>query len=133
MFPRPNRAAALPAAVALLIGGAAVPAAAAGTDDVPPGLMLTIADGPHAPLRGVLLTCPPLDATHPHAAAACALLDQSHGDLDALAIVPHPCTREYHPVAAGATGEWQGRPVHWERTFANPCMLDSATGPLFRF
>lgn len=132
MSPGPRRLATVPAVVVLVLGGGAAPAAARTADPVPE-LLLTVTDVPRTATKGVLLSCPPADGSHPYAAEACAVLETSHGDLDALVVVPHPCTREYHPVAVEATGRWEGRPVDWHRTFSNPCMLHSATGPLFRF
>lgn len=132
MSSRPRRVAAVSAALVLTLMGGAAPAAAR-TAEPAPGLVLTVSEVPDAPTRGVVLSCFPVEGSHPHGVEPCALLEQSGGDLDALVVRPHPCTREYHPVAVAATGAWEGRPVDWRRTFSNPCMLDSATGPVFRF
>ncbi|MCM2578993.1 SSI family serine proteinase inhibitor [Streptomyces meridianus] len=144
MSARPLRLTAVPAALVLVLIGGTVPAAAGAAEpawtadpvraaDPVPGLVLTLSEVPHSSTREVLLSCFPVEGSHPHGVEACAVLVHSGGDLDALAVTAHPCTREYHPVAVAATGAWAGRPVHWERTFSNPCVLDSATGPVFRF
>ena len=132
MSPRPCRRTVVPAlGVLALIGGTAP--AVARTADPAPGLVLTVSEVPYTPAREVVLGCFPVEGSHPHGGEACEVLVRSGGDLDALAVPPHPCTREYHPVAVAASGVWEGRPVHWQRTFSNPCVLDSATGPVFRF
>ncbi|MFF8914086.1 SSI family serine proteinase inhibitor [Streptomyces sp. NPDC015032] len=124
------------ATAALLTLTAAVPAAAAPSGDPLPdrGLFLTVSGSENTWVRGVELFCPPApDARHPEAAAACAAIDEAAGDLDALPGDPHLCTKEHDPVTATATGQWDGRPVAWRKTFPNACELDAATGPVFRF
>lgn len=80
------------------------------------------------------LICEPRPAgMHPNAAAACADLERAGGDLDGLPGRPRPCTREYDPVTATATGTYGGRPISWQRTFSNACVLESETGPVFSF
>ncbi|MER6498054.1 SSI family serine proteinase inhibitor [Streptomyces sp. NPDC001455] len=124
------------ATAVLLTLTAAAPAVAA-----PPGkpvqkgnLLLTVSGGGNTWIRGVRLLCPPVPSTHhPHAVAACADLAAADGDLDALPGDPHLCTKESDPVTVEATGIWDGRRVSWRRTFPNPCEMDVATGPVFRF
>ncbi|MFD3652426.1 SSI family serine proteinase inhibitor [Streptomyces sp. NPDC058620] len=83
--------------------------------------------------RAVVLTCPAADPGHPEPTAACAELAEAGGDFDALPGDRHQCTKEYDPVTAEASGTYQGRPVSWSRTYPNACVLDSATGTVFRF
>lgn len=97
------------------------------------GLFLTVAGEGNTWVRGVLLDCPTGTGTHPDGARACAALQRARGDLDALPVDRHACTKEYDPVTATATGTWRGTPVAWHKTFPNACALDTATGPLFRF
>ncbi|MFE7395370.1 SSI family serine proteinase inhibitor [Streptomyces sp. NPDC057557] len=125
------------AAAALLALTVAVPAAAAESDAPVPdrGLLLTVSGSEDTWIRGVALFCPPApDAHHPHAADACAAIDRAEGDLDALPGSPRLCIVEgYDPVTATATGTWDGRPVSWQRTFPDACVMDAVTGPVFRF
>ncbi|WP_406379627.1 SSI family serine proteinase inhibitor [Streptomyces sp. NBC_01618] len=124
------------AAAALLTLTAAVPAAAAWSDDPVPdrGLFLAVSGSENTWIRGLALVCPPApDAHHPEAAAACAAIDEAAGDPAALPGEPHLCSQEYDPVTATVTGKWDGRPVSWQKTFPNACVMDAATGPVFRF
>ncbi|MFD4762192.1 SSI family serine proteinase inhibitor [Streptomyces sp. NPDC058439] len=123
-------------AAALFTLTAAVPAAAARSDDPVPdrGLFLTVSGSENTWIRGVALFCPPApDAHHPEAAAACAAMDEAAGDPDNLPGDPHPCSQEYDPVTATVTGKRDGRPVSWQKTFPNACVMEAATGPVFRF
>ncbi|MER5358697.1 SSI family serine proteinase inhibitor [Streptomyces sp. NPDC002785] len=124
------------AAAALLTLTGAVPAAAAGSKDPVPDrrLLLTVSGSENTWIRGVALFCPPApDAHHPHAAAACAAIDEAEGDPDNLPGDPHLCMGRYDPVTATAAGTWDGRPVIWQRTFPNTCVMNAVTGPVFRF
>ncbi|MEE1812769.1 SSI family serine proteinase inhibitor [Streptomyces sp. BE133] len=124
------------ATAALLTLTVAVPAAATESNDPVPdrGLLLTVSGSENTWIRGVALFCPPApDAHHPHAAAACAAIDWAEGDLDALPGSPRLCIEGYDPVTATATGNRDGRPVSWQRTFPNACVMDAVTGPVFRF
>ncbi|GAA3169692.1 MULTISPECIES: SSI family serine proteinase inhibitor [Streptomyces] len=97
------------------------------------GLFLTVSDTAHTWIRGVLLRCPDGRDHHPQHDAACSELTWARGDLDALRGRPHACTKQYDPVTVSAEGVWRGARIDWERTFANACTMDAATGPLFRF
>ncbi|MEV6400001.1 SSI family serine proteinase inhibitor [Streptomyces sp. NPDC051907] len=129
-----HRSAATAAAMIALV--AATPAYAVGDAPAPPpeGLFLTAAGEDNAWTRGVRLTCAPTpDGPHPDAAAACQALDMAGGDLDRLPGEARACTKIYEPVTVSAQGEWRGRPTSWQKTYANSCELDVATGALFRF
>ncbi|MFF2330942.1 MULTISPECIES: SSI family serine proteinase inhibitor [unclassified Streptomyces] len=125
------------AAAALFSLATAVPAAADSPSAQPVpdrALFLTVSGSENTWIRGVALPCPPTsDTRHPHAAAACAALAEAAGDLDGLPGDPHPCTQEFDPVTATATGTWDGRRVAWRKTFSNACVMDAVTGPVFRF
>ncbi|NBE55809.1 SSI family serine proteinase inhibitor [Streptomyces boluensis] len=136
------------AAAALLAGSVAVaaplaPVHAADTDPVESGLFLTVSGSERTWIRGVELHCDPqpvpprpkaaMAPPHPRAEASCALLDDVHGDLDALPERPMPCTMQYDPVTVTASGTHRGRAVSWHRTFPNQCALNARTGPLFDF
>ncbi|MCO1580795.1 SSI family serine proteinase inhibitor [Crossiella sp. SN42] len=98
-------------------------------------LTLTIAEGEDpAPIaHRRTLTCQPPGGDHPRAAAACADLTRANGDLARLPGDPaHPgCPRDYRPVTVTARGHWQGRPVRFQRTYPNQCVLTASTGPVF--
>ncbi|MFB6435416.1 SSI family serine proteinase inhibitor [Streptomyces sp. NPDC056411] len=155
--PRRSARAALPGAVLATVSAALVGtlcATPAGAADPPPpsaagpqppvatgpqpptadqGLLLTVSGSRNTWIRGVRLSCPDIHGRHPHALAACDALTWARGDLDALPGDPHTCTKQYDPVTVSATGTWRGGPVNWHKEFANACMMDSATGPVFRF
>ncbi|MBT2488465.1 subtilase-type protease inhibitor [Streptomyces sp. ISL-96] len=125
-------------AVALLaLAAAAVPArAAADTDDrkQPSGLFLTVSGAGSTWIRGVLLQCAPgPSGPHPDATGACAALDKAKGDFDTLPGNPRACTKQYEPVTVSASGSWRGVPMAWHKTYPNACVLETATGPVFRF
>ncbi|SFC12856.1 SSI family serine proteinase inhibitor [Streptomyces aidingensis] len=140
------------AAVALLAVAAAVaPTAAAGEQQQPDGgtggrMLLTLSGRGKALswIRWVELDCPPrgaaaqrsgsgAPAVHPDPARACADLDGAGGELRRMPRGDQPCTREYDPVTASATGSWHGRPVAWHETFGNTCEMHSRTGAVFAF
>ncbi|WP_313896354.1 SSI family serine proteinase inhibitor, partial [Streptomyces sp. YIM 98790] len=148
----------LTAAVALCAVAAAVaPTTAAGApadgeDDGSGGRMLLTVSGRGKDLswiRWVELSCPPRQADaaragtrraapqprggHPDPAQACADLDGAGGELRRMSRGDEPCTREYDPVTASATGSWYGRPVAWHETFGNSCEMRSRTGAVFAF
>ncbi|WP_344363542.1 SSI family serine proteinase inhibitor [Streptomyces gobitricini] len=125
------------AAAVLLALAAAVPVHADTHDpDVEGtgGLFLTVSGGDESWIRGVRLRCSPRPSgPHPDAEGACAALDTARGNLDRLPGDQHPCTKRFDPVTARAAGEWRGLRVDWRKTYPNACVLDTATGPLFRF
>lgn len=122
------------ATAALLPLGAAVPAVAAPVPAPDRGILLTVSGSENTWIRGLVLHCPPgPDDRHPDAAGACAALDEADGDFEVLAGDPHPCTYEYDPVTVTARGDRRGDAVDWKHTFPNACVLDTATGPVFRF
>ncbi|GAA2936020.1 SSI family serine proteinase inhibitor [Streptomyces enissocaesilis] len=128
----------LAAVVLFALASAAVPArAAADVPDeptLPHGLFLTVSGAENTWIRGVLLKCPPGGpGHHPDAAGACAALDKADGDLDRLSGNPRACTKQYEPVTVSAKGSWRGRAAAWQKTYPNACVLDAATGPVFRF
>jgi hypothetical protein len=43
------------------------------------------------------------------------------------------CPKIFQPVTASAAGWWSGSRVGYQETFANSCLLELATGPLFQF
>ncbi|MFF4603342.1 SSI family serine proteinase inhibitor [Streptomyces sp. NPDC001339] len=97
------------------------------------GLLLTVSGDSGTWIRGVRLGCPDSYGRHPHALAACNALTWARGDMDALPGEPHPCTKQYNPVTVSASGTWRGGPVNWRKEFSNACMMDAATGAVFRF
>ncbi|CCB73069.1 MULTISPECIES: SSI family serine proteinase inhibitor [Streptomycetaceae] len=130
----PRRASAAAAAL-LALAATAGPATAAPAGPPPrhSHLFLSVSGSDDTWVRGVSLYCDPPSGFHPHAQLACKALEGAHGKLDALAPDRHMCPMVYAPVIATATGTWHGRPVSWERTFSNSCVLDARTGSVFRF
>ncbi|MFI9201305.1 SSI family serine proteinase inhibitor [Streptomyces sp. NPDC053048] len=107
-------------------------------------LFLTLSGAQNTWIRGVRLSCPGPAGHHPHAADACKRLGQAAGRPDAPQHQPPPqpqpqpgakpaCTGVEDPVTATADGDWRGSQIAWRRTFPNPCALEAATGPVFRF
>lgn len=113
------------AAAALLLA-TTTPAPAAATS---PGnwLYLTVT---RRDTRGTLLLCDP-PAGHARAADACAELGAAGGDIGRIPPKDAICTMQYAPVTVRARGEWSGRPVAYERTFSNGCVLAARTGSVF--
>ncbi|MEU4659066.1 SSI family serine proteinase inhibitor [Streptomyces sp. NPDC023723] len=125
--------AALLAAVALLVAWAA-PAQATEPGGGPSGdwLLLTVTrgDAPSATDGGTLLLCDPPRGPA-RAAAACAELAAARGDIGAIPQRKAICPMIHAPVTAQAHGSWRGRPVRYEETFPNACVMTSRTGTLF--
>ncbi|MEV6051424.1 SSI family serine proteinase inhibitor [Streptomyces sp. NPDC052107] len=121
---------ALLAAAGLL---AAVPAHAASRDHFPGNwLYLTVTKGEASSsyARGTLLLCdPPLG--HPHAAEACAELAAADGDIGRIPPKDVFCPMIYAPVTAHAAGRWNGRPVDFQETYTNTCVMNARTGAVF--
>ncbi|MCK2238526.1 MULTISPECIES: SSI family serine proteinase inhibitor [unclassified Crossiella] len=111
----------------------------AGTSNAEPvqasRLTLTIAQGedPTPVAYRRTLTCQPPGGDHPRAVAACVDLTRANGDFRRLPGDPrHPgCPRDYRPVTVTASGHWQGSQVRFQHTYANQCVLEAATGPVF--
>ncbi|MFE0106053.1 SSI family serine proteinase inhibitor [Streptomyces sp. NPDC059009] len=131
---RPAVAVALLALTAVTATTAAVSPAAASVPTPPRGVFLTVSGDENTWIRGVLLRCAPEPSGHhPRAAAACAALDEVHGDFDALRGEPRMCTKEFDPVTVSATGTHRGRMTGWHKTYPNACVLLAETGPVFDF
>lgn len=99
-------------------------------------LVLTFAYGEDATpvARHSLLMCDPPRGTHPDPFAACEALIPVGGDPAALTPLPGViCPTHYDPVTVTATGSWDGRFIHFERTYGNACSLYAETGPVFSF
>jgi hypothetical protein len=132
---RAVRTAAL-AALALLTAGA-VPAQAAPHQERA-GNWLYITVTPSATeggtqtqeATGVLLLCNPPQG-HARADRACGELDRAGGDITRIPHADTFCPMVYAPVEASARGEWNGRTVKYDQTFANACAMTVATGSVF--
>jgi hypothetical protein len=98
-------------------------------------LTLTVVSmvGPRSRPREVRLWCDPARGTHPRRIEACRVLEQAQGDPARIRPYPGLCNRQYDPVRATAIGVWGRRPIRYSRTFTNPCMMRSETGPVFAF
>ncbi|WP_425244931.1 SSI family serine proteinase inhibitor [Streptomyces sp. NEAU-NA10] len=131
-FPTHSLLAALPATAALVLT-AVTPAQASAAGDTGNWLRLTVTEGgSHTDeTRATLLLCDPPQG-HPRAAEACAQLAAADGDLRAVPTRKDAvCMLVYAPVTAHASGQWNGRPVEYEKTFANRCAMDAETGAVF--
>ncbi|UUU30114.1 subtilase-type protease inhibitor [Streptomyces sp. CA-210063] len=118
------------AALALLTVGASAPdrTSAAHSDWL--YVSLTRGDARSFDTRGTLLLCDPPQG-HGRAAQACAQLRETGGDITRI---PHEhaiCAQIYAPVRATAQGRWNGRPITYEQTFANGCVMTARTGAVF--
>jgi hypothetical protein len=125
---------ALPATAALVLAAVAAPAQASAPRDSLPGnwfrLTLTQGDSRASSTRGVLLLCDPPQG-HPRAAEACAELAAAGGEIRDIPPKDGICSLVYAPVTAQARGRWDGRPVEYEKTFANACVMRAETGAVF--
>ncbi|WP_373465833.1 SSI family serine proteinase inhibitor [Streptomyces sp. V3I8] len=123
----------LPAVCALLMAGP-VPARAAALPDSPAGdwlyVTLTRGDARSGDTRGALLLCDPPQG-HPQAARACGELRAARGEVGRIPLRDAFCPMVHAPVTASARGAWGGRPVTYEETFANSCVLAARTGAVF--
>lgn len=118
------------AAAGLLVAGPAQAASRA----TPSGdwLYLTVTRGesPSTDSHGTLLRCDPPQG-HPHAADACAGLAAAGGDIARIPQKDVFCPMIYAPVTARAHGEWNGRPVEFQETYAGKCVMNARTGSVF--
>ncbi|MER6154727.1 SSI family serine proteinase inhibitor [Streptomyces sp. NPDC001868] len=118
------------AALALLTVGASAPARPAAVQGDWLYVSLTRGDARSSDTRGTLLLCDPPQG-HGRATEACAELRQTDGDITRI---PHRnaiCTEIYAPVRATAEGQWNGRTIAYEQTFANACVMAARTGSVF--
>jgi subtilisin inhibitor-like len=129
---------------AMLLAGflltAAVPAASASIqmDGQPRSVfVLTVTDGEKpdpATSKPVVLTCEPTGGTHPVTDKACAQLADVDGVFETLNVDPSAiCPLIYQPVTVTARGDWRGRLVGYQETFANTCVMLARTGSVFAF
>ncbi|MEU1374594.1 SSI family serine proteinase inhibitor [Streptomyces triculaminicus] len=135
MSVRTSTAAAAAATALLALPLATAPAAA--RDQTEGRLFLTLSGAQNTWIRGVRLACPGPVGHHPHAAEACQRLGRAAGRPDAPPVAgekpPAPCAKESDPVTASVDGDWRGGQVAWRKTYPNACVLEAATGPVFRF
>ncbi|MEW1911329.1 subtilase-type protease inhibitor [Kitasatospora sp. NPDC085895] len=127
------------ALAAALPASAARPSAAPAALYAPSALVLTLSHGqntePQASVsRAVTLSCTPTPTgTHPAPEQACAQLENTGGSFTALQGEGAICYHLADPVTVTAEGVWQGKRISYRETFANPCYLHSARGPVFDF
>ncbi|MEU4533264.1 SSI family serine proteinase inhibitor [Streptosporangium sp. NPDC023825] len=103
------------------------------TIDGPYPKRLTLSVSRMGRTRTVRLACTPTYGTHPRGPEACALLSRVQGNPAYVRLPWMACPRHYDPVTASVTGTWNGRYVHYRRTFSNQCELRAATGAIFSF
>ncbi|MFM9594576.1 SSI family serine proteinase inhibitor [Streptomyces scabiei] len=118
------------AALALLTVAASAPGRTAAVQGDWLYVSLTRGDARSSDARGTLLLCDP-PRGHGHATQACADLRRSDGDIARIPHRPAVCTEIYAPVRASAEGQWNGRQVAYEQTFANACVMAARTGAVF--
>lgn len=97
-------------------------------------LTLTVGPGEESSVvhQSALLTCEPVSGSHPRADAACRELAKVNGDFAGLKGEDGQiCPLLYDPVTVTARGTWQGKPVRYESTYPNSCLLTSMTAPVF--
>ncbi|MFK4145298.1 SSI family serine proteinase inhibitor [Streptomyces sp. NPDC004065] len=122
----------LAAAAALLLAGPA-PALAARPQHVDGDWLyvsVTHGDTRSGDTRGTLLLCDPPEG-HSHAAQACAQLRSVRGDIRGIPHKDVVCAMVYAPVTVQARGQWQGRAIDYQETFANGCVMRARTGEVF--
>lgn len=104
-----------------------------GVDQVAGQLWLSVVHGNGAGTQaeGAALLCGPDVGTHPRAAEACRALEAVDGAFEVLPVTDVMCTKEYAPVTVQAMGNWGGRQVLFQRTFANACEMHASTDPVF--
>ncbi|GGY00552.1 subtilase-type protease inhibitor [Streptomyces hiroshimensis] len=119
---------------------APVPAAQTQSLYASSALVLTVGHGANSTEasvdRAVTLTCfPKATGSHPDAKGACASLRAAGGDFEKVTTIKSgtACTKEWNPSVVTADGVWEGKRIHFERTFANPCEAKAGKGTLFEF
>ncbi|QNP69509.1 serine protease [Streptomyces roseirectus] len=121
-------------AAALFLTTLTAPAGAAQSAALPGNwlqISVTEGDGHSSDMRGTLLLCNDVPQGHKRAAEACGQLRAAHGDIRAIPPQEIYCTHVYAPVTAAARGQWNGRPVQYEKTFGNACQMGAETGAVF--
>ncbi|MFF7082128.1 SSI family serine proteinase inhibitor [Streptomyces lavendulae] len=84
--------------------------------------------------RSASLSCDPAGGTHRRAQEACALLASVNGNFKALTpSADAVCPPAGEPVRVSVSGQWRGKRVFQEETFANDCEVLRRTGSLFAF
>lgn len=76
------------------------------------------------------LTCDPDGGIHPRPGAACGVLREVHGNVEALNVNPGPCPKDYAPVDVTVEGHWYERPVSYHNEFHNRCLMERVLGPV---
>ncbi|MEU4314195.1 SSI family serine proteinase inhibitor [Nocardia sp. NPDC024068] len=80
-----------------------------------------------------LLCAPQQTGSHPDPVGACTELSAAQGDFAALTGEPAACPMIYEPVSLLVVGVWDGRPVSYQREFANSCVLANAARHVYKF
>jgi hypothetical protein len=118
----------------------AAPLAAHATTESRSSFELTLSPGKNATpaKRTAFLACNPPSGSHPNAKLACRDLTEADGDFTLLSehnsgSAPQMCTAIYSPVTVTAKGRWNNRPVIYQGTFGNECVMRRATGNVFAF
>ncbi|GAB3277244.1 SSI family serine proteinase inhibitor [Parasphingorhabdus pacifica] len=123
-------------AATTMLGAALVPVAVNAEPAGPPASFVSLAvhdNGRGNPLRTATLACEPTGGTHPHATNACGSLEAAGGDPNGLRHEHTMCTLDYQPVTLTAHGNWQGEPLHFEKTYSNICTAKAQTEQVFDF
>ncbi|KUN04915.1 serine protease [Streptomyces yokosukanensis] len=97
-------------------------------------LYLTVARGETAQSgdrHGTLLLCDPVPLGYARAAEACGELAAADGDIARISQKKVFCSMIYAPVTVHAHGQWNGRPVDYQETYANKCTMEARTGAVF--
>lgn len=118
------------AGLGLCLVSAALPAYGAVRPNV---VFLAISAHGNTALKAVAMRCPDQTEQHPYGEAACAAIDAVDGDFTRLSGDTRQCAKDDDPVTATMNGLWWNRPIGWQKTFPNACMLYAVTGPIFRF
>ncbi|MEU5694165.1 SSI family serine proteinase inhibitor [Actinosynnema sp. NPDC020468] len=113
----------LVAALAALVPSTSVPAES--------GFLLAL--NRSSTIRVVNLDCSPPGGSHPRAEEACAELALANGSFDQLGTEGVACTMELNPVTVRAIGHWRGETRRFLKTYSNSCVLEAATGTVFKF
>ncbi|MBB6171370.1 hypothetical protein HNR23_001430 [Nocardiopsis mwathae] len=79
------------------------------------------------------LICNPNTGDHSRADEACAAIRTAEGRFEAIPPRDAACTLEYRPVPMEVFGVWDGTPIHYARTFGNPCLVGVEAAGIFDF
>lgn len=86
------------------------------------------------PRYEVYLDCEnPGNSVHPEAWRACVEAYRVDGEFESLDVEPGACVMNDDPVTVLITGTFERRPVTFQKTYPNECVMHRAGGAIYAF